>query len=254
MSMNLDRQFLPPLPESEETEPFQVECHVCGGPLVIQLPVEGHPMRRMLEKAACRSATHDACATARTQKLKAEAIMREQMRRLGDWRLICPAEFQKTIDPDKKGYNRARNETVLAWKFGEIGLRLVGPSGKCKTRFAYSLLGREFKDGRKVASIMHGEFRAKVSALGAVSSEKAFDFTSMLAGVDILLLDDLGKGRATPAAEEAFYFLIDSRVKACRPTLYTMNTDLETFLAGCSEEYRQPLLRRIEDKTKLIEF
>lgn len=254
ISMNLDRQILPHLPESEELEPFQVECHVCGGPLVIQLPVEGHPMRSMLEKAACQSAAHDACANARTQKLKAEAIMREQVRRLGDWRLICPAEFQKTINPQAKGYNKARHDMVWSWQYGEIGLRLVGPSGKCKSRFAYQLLGREFKAGRRVAGIMHGEFRSKISALGAVSSQQVFEFVSALAAVDILLMDDLGKGRATPAAEEAFYFLIDTRGKACKPTLYTMNTDLETFLAGCSEEYRQPLLRRIEDKTKLIQF
>lgn len=240
--------------ETEEFELFQVECRLCGGPLMIMLPPEGHEYRGLMERLACRTATHDACAKSQIARQKAEKIITHQKAQLETWQGICPEEFRKTLDTSKRGYNQARYGMVMAWQFGEIGLRLIGPSGKCKTRFCYQLLGRELRAGRTVAGIMHGEFRSKISALAFSSSQHAFDFTQTLIKVDLLLIDDLGKGRATPAAEEAFYALVDGRNRKCRPTLYTMNTDLETFLGTCSEEYRQPLLRRIEDRTKLIEF
>jgi DNA replication protein DnaC len=75
-----------------------------------------------------------------------------------------------------------------------------------------------------------------------------------LGKVQILFLDDLGKGRSTPASEEAFFELLNVRLVKCLPTLFTTDLAVERIEAGFSDEYSRGILRRILERVDLIEF
>ena len=141
-----------------------------------------------------------------------------------------------------------RLHEVMDWKFGEKGLFVWSRTGKCKTRFMFKMLEHEHKAGRSIGAWAHGDLRARMTeiASGEGSLPK---FINALLKLDILLVDDLGKGRQTPAAEEAFFALIDGRARMCRPTLFTSNAPLPEAKKAFSAEYQEPLYRRIHDKT-----
>lgn len=230
-----------------------VPCKICKQPVQVQLPHEDNMFRDFAERAL-KAATHSECLEKLDKAAMAARIIAETNSRLETWEHICPEEFRKPIDPSKKGYNATRHSKVMQWVFGEMGLRIIGETRKCKTRFVYQLLHREWKEEREVGAWMHGDLRRELSALGAGNSELLKVFVNRLVALDILFVDDLGKGRATPASEEAFFAIVDARAKHCRPTLFTMNMLMRDFAAACSIEYREPLICRIEEKTILIEF
>lgn len=237
-----------------ETDVFVTPCRICGESLGVVVPPEDSPHRHRIEEMARNSAVHDECLTRARAKAEADEIVRVLEARMEAFHRFCPSEFRKPLDPQAKGYQSRRFAAVMDWKFGAVGLLLVGPSGHCKTRFCWQLLWREFQAGRNVFGITHAEFRSKITALASGDQVAANKWLNQLAGFDILLLDDLGKGRVTPAAEEGLFNLLDKRVSECRPVLLTMNTDLDGFAQKCSEEYRGPIIRRITEGTKILKF
>lgn len=235
-----------------DTEQLSFNCTKCGKPVLLVLPGEDNPHRALFEQLARSMAVHDHCADKARADSKAAEIVEQAKLRLSRWHTICPEEFRKPLNVKESGYNKARLDAILAWRFGPIGLRVIGKSGKCKTRFMFKLLEREFHAGKKVGAWAHGDLRAQLSALASGDSASVVEFLTQLVKLDILLIDDLGKGRRTPAAEEHFYTLIAGRARENRPTHYTSNVPLETFGAQLSEEYREPTIRRIEETTTEI--
>jgi DNA replication protein DnaC len=103
-------------------------------------------------------------------------------------------------------------------------------------------------------ALTHTEFRRICSTLAFADIKKAADWIVSLAKVQILFIDDLGKGRSTPASEEGFFDLLDARYKSNLPTLYTSNMEPAQIEAGFTEGYGPGLIRRVLDTTKQIEF
>lgn len=201
-----------------------------------------------------RRAVHDACHDKVRARERAQQVLAREQARLGDWYELCPDEFQKPLDMSLKAANKDHLSALLKWSFGEQGLFIWGKTGKCKTRFMFHLLEREYKAGRSVGAWMHGDLRASFTAMAAGDQEGLKRFVDMLVKLDILFIDDLGKGRKTPAAEEAFYMVIDGRLKLCRPCLFTANLSLVQFTQLLSEEYQEPLKRRLRESTTQIEW
>jgi len=232
-----------------ESEQVVYACTKCGKPILIVLPGEDSPYRKMFESLARSTAVHNECADRIRAERRSANILAVTKENLARWHTICPNEFQKPLNVKEKGYNDARLKKILSWQFGPIGLRVIGPSGKCKTRFMFQLLEREFNAGRKVGAWAHGDLRAQISALASGDSAAVVAFLTELVRLDILLIDDLGKGRCTPAAEEHIYTLIAGRARENRPTHYTANVTIEEFSLQLSSEYREPTTRRIVETT-----
>lgn len=239
------------------TEILPVTCHICkdpSNPVKCLIPGEDEMYRDQIEHIAKLGAVHDHCQDGRAAAIKARELDRHNQKKMETWETMCPKDFQKVINPRFKGYNAQKEEQVCRWIYDAMGMLLTGPSGRCKSRFAWAVLKREYDGGRTVEGWTHSDFRLTFTAYASSDMVRAADFCTKLAHLDLLLLDDLGKGRRTPASEEALFTIIDARARANRPTIYTMNTALDVFGAQISEEYREPILRRIHEHTARIEF
>lgn len=238
------------MPDTPEVVSF--ECQLCHKPLLLRLPPENDEYRELFEKVA-RITVHNECKKAEQDRAIALKALNREMSRLQDWTKICPEEFRKEIRPGSRGFNRPRLDAVLVWEYGEKGLYIHGPSGLCKTRCMFQLLDRENKCGRTVGAWMHGNLRALFTAM-ASGDGNLNRFVDELLALDIVFIDDLGKGRQTPAAEEAFFALLDGRARKCRPTMFTSNLNPLAASRQFSEEFRDSFLRRLEDKTVTMEW
>lgn len=137
----------------------------------------------------------------------------------------------------------------------------VGMTGRCKSRMAYLKAAElivSMTSARKatfafVASYeitdavtrMHCDFEAK---------REARSFLDQLRKVDVLLIDDLGKGRLTPAVASELFALIDQRHLHEAITIWTSNSTPEVIAAGLPEDMSGPFVGRINESSKIFTF
>lgn len=241
-------------PIEEPLEVILKPCRLCGDLVPVVLPGPNGLFREDIERLAA-FVVHNHCQDANEAAKFAAITLAKVEKRLEQWKTICPEEFRKVLESGGRGYNAARLSKMLEWQFNAKGLFVVGQTRQCKTRFTYHLLFREYQAGKTVGAWLHSDLRRELSAIAAGSSEGLDKFLRRLLTLEILFIDDLGKGRATPASEESFFAIVDGRARACLPTFYTANKgSLEHFLAGLTEEYRAPLSARIEETTQKLEF
>lgn len=242
---------------SQQVDIEMAICQICKDPTNLVrcvVPTEekfGSEEIRKLTKIA----VHNECLDKLRAAKAAAHVLAMHKARIESWPAMCPAEFQKQIEFGGKSKAKEANLTgTLRWYYRPEGLRITGKTGLCKTRFMWKLLAREWNNGRKVIGFTHADFRSRITALASGDMTACNSYILDLTRSDILFIDDLGKGRRTPAAEEALFMVIDKRVRDNKPTMYTANMNIETFGEQCSEEFREPLVRRIEDNTIHLEF
>lgn len=242
-------------PDTESpTELIPIPCRICKAPVAVELPPEDSPYRATLERTARLAVVHDECLDRHRAVLKAAQLLANESARLTSWNTLCPAEYRKPIDWKKKAANRASLEKVMAWTYGERGLFVHGQPGRCKTRFVWQLLAREWDKGRAMSAHLHSELRALLTAVASAEQARFLSFIQNLSRVPLLFIDDLGKGRSTPASEEALFDVLDYRFRNCLPTLFTSEWSLKQLEAHFSEEYCRGLARRIGERCQEIEF
>lgn len=237
-----------------ETELVPVPCRLCKAPVAVELPADGEFFREELERVARLTAVHNRCYDENEGRLKAAATLAWEKARMANWNKLCPDEFKKELNFKKKACNRNTYDRVMAWRVGENNLLLRGSSGKCKTRFAWKLLEREWNAGYTMAAHTHTELRMTLTSLASNDQPRCNVFVEQLSRADILFIDDLGKGRATPASEEAFFCLLDARMRDCKPTLFTSDLPLTALDAVWSDAYACGTMRRILERCEKIEF
>ena len=135
-------------------------------------------------------------------------------------------------------------------------------TGRCKTRLAYRYAADELK--RLTAErIPTFEFVASYEIDNAVNHQygsdfqekaKARYFLDRLREVDVLLIDDLGKGRLTPAVASELFALIDHRHSHLARTIWTSNSSPESIAAGLPEDMSGPFAGRIIESSKIFTF
>ena len=174
-------------------------------------------------------------------------------------REITPARYRAT-DTTHPDFNIKLWEKVAAWKPTDERpwLGLVGATGKSKSRCAYLRLAEGavkmvWKNGEtswrppSVKAITAYDFSDAVKNQYGDDSGDAKEFLESLKKVDLLLIDDLGKSRNTPAASGELFALIDRRHEENRLTLWTSNLTPEGIVAGMPEEIGLPLAGRIRE-------
>lgn len=119
--------------------------------------------------------------------------------------------------------------------------------GTGKTFSAVEIIRRKFViDHRTVKMWDAISFGMEVATQDSDRREKAI--TDAIR-VDWLLIDDIGKGKLTERALEAFFHVIDKREQAERSTVWTTNASADNF-RNWMGDYAEPFLERLRRSTK----
>jgi DNA replication protein DnaC len=183
---------------------------------------------------------------------KASKEEADRQRKITQWETICPDLYRGTDIFRLPPYYRT---AIEKWKYGSMGLAFVGTHGKGKTRAAFQILHKEHFAGRRCMAINATDLSAK--ALEKFDDNpkvktKARDDLYNCRRADILLLDDLGKGKLTDRAEEELYDLLEKRTTRRVPTIWTANAGGDDLLGKLSADRGPAILRRLTDFSDII--
>jgi len=168
------------------------------------------------------------------------------------WKALCPALYRAT-DPNHPAIDQELLSKIREWDpaiAGIEGIGLHGPTAGCKTRMMFLLLSDLHFRGINVAWVHSIELaRASFEQFdsNAEIQKRARNLWKNAAGVKVLLIDDIGKERFTDAAEQNLYWLIERRILACKPTLWTSNASGAVLREFMSESRGPALTRRLAE-------
>lgn len=175
------------------------------------------------------------------------------------WEQVCPRMYRLTTEGgmtelEKLKASVPQFDEIVGHPFGFRGLILRGNTGAGKTRTMFRLLRRyhETKPRPRIVALSAGEFdRGARDAAGAFTLTRWFE---SIAEADVLLIDDIGKGKWTPATAGQFWEVVDARSKAARPIFLTTNCSGETLVQsiGLDKDVAEPLLRRLRENCKIL--
>ena len=158
-----------------------------------------------------------ACREAEERRIEAEE-RRKRMGKLWQESLLPPAardwDLTKASTDARAGFEQARY-----WQYSPEGLYLWGPAGTGKTVTVWGLLRRQIEAERAVLFVAVPQF------LGALRQGVAEGRSTerRAAGVPVLCLDDLGAEKPSEWVRETLLAIIDARINAKLPTIFTSN-------------------------------
>ena len=180
-----------------------------------------------------------------------------------------PAIFRAT-DVAHSAFNTEGWAAVKDWRPSseKPWLGLIGDTGACKSRMAYLLashtieaMARErLQNDRRPPTfamvpsyevtdacgrLLHSDFKVK---------DCARDFLNGLRSADFLVIDDLGKGRLTPAVAAEFFALVDCRYVNLLPTIWTANSTAEEVAAPMPGDLAAPFAGRLVERSRILRF
>lgn len=164
---------------------------------------------------------------------------------------VVPKTFRKTVR--ERLPHPEKLDMAMRWGYGPEGLLLYGPTGCGKSRVAWEIAKREISSGRRVKCVDGFEL-ARYPAMFLNDSGKAQKFADELASVEILMLDDVFKAKATERVEELLFAVIDERGQWERPCIVTLNDTGETLTERLSSDRGPALIRRLRDYCQAIKF
>lgn len=154
---------------------------------------------------------------------------------------------------------------VKAWRPTATApwLGLVGESGTCKTRVAFLLFrdiimeaatsGRPITHEAVTAYGIADEVRRQYAKDGdnrAAANARSHLYSISDAG--LLLIDDMGKARPTPAFVDELFAIVDYRHATNLPTIWTSNSPPESIAAGMGADMAGPFAGRLIECSNVI--
>lgn len=183
-------------------------------------------------------------------RAEAEANMREVLDRAFERAAIPPA---MNIYPE--------------WGDG-TPVYLYGEQGRGKTEMACGALRKYLRDGvieidrkryfetRSAKFVTGPAMMMRLRRTMDVRGESESDLMESYAGVGLLCLDDLGKGKLTDWVLERIYLILDMRYQTNAPTIITSQYDLDAltrlFAAASDMETAAAIRSRIEGRCRIL--
>lgn len=239
---------------------IEATCGYCGGRHRVQKPdvTEAGMFADLILKAASRAA-HRECAEKAERDQRQRQHEEARQRQSEAWLTICPPAYRDT-DPELLP---CQDKSVQAWnwQFGPKGLTLHGRTGAGKTRTMFMVLEREHQAGRRIVATTHAEFSREATWQTSERREAQQRWLARWLTPDILFVDDLGKSRfvtadgTARAAEDTLFDVFDRRIRAAKPTMFTMQfEDGKKLAANMSEDKGEAFARRLRELTECIYF
>jgi DNA replication protein DnaC len=192
------------------------------------------------------------CIRIATEKQDIEERQQKIDKRENEFWAIVPKIYKTT---DEYKISSQLRKAISEWKYGPIGIGFKGPSGSQKTRASVLLLHSLHKGGRSVFYLKATNLTK--NAVEAFSDDKAIKKHALesirhATECQVLLLDDIGKGRLSPSAEESLYALLDARTENMLPTIWTTNADSSQLHDMMSEDRGDAIMRRLVEFSTII--
>jgi DNA replication protein DnaC len=151
-------------------------------------------------------------------------------------------------DPTLAKTLRAVQEFVDLYPTGDKGLLLMGSVGTGKTHLAVAALQQIMREKTPAVRGRFADFTALVQEIqmtfdGPGSSR---EILHPLIQADLLVLDELGAGKATPWVMDLLYYLVNTRYLENRVTIFT--TNFSDFARGQSESLTERVSARIRSR------
>lgn len=192
-----------------------------------------------------------------------------------------PRLFQGT-DSNHPSFNKERFKKIgnYRWTPEKPWLGLIGVAGKCKSRIAF-MVAAEFLEyftieDESVPDFIFTNSDSINTAVGrqydrrpgtarnsynhptGTIGEEAKDFLLSLRDVDLLLIDDLGKGGMTQAVAAEMFGLINHRYSEQLPMIWTANSTPEEIASSMrgdfTDDMRGPFAGRLAESSKIYQF
>lgn len=241
-------------------------------------PVMGFDFAAMFFRKLC-----DSCQG------KAEAEAEAEAKEAGDrfaesWVAEFRALVAENVFPvfratriDHPKFNRPAWECIRRWRPSDVKpwLGLRGGTGGSKSRIAYlwasEALERmaravaprsEYERDRRPRRVTY-RFTTAYKIAETVMAQygdgdsakwKAREWLDRLRNVDLLLVDDLGKGKLSPAVSSEMYALIDHRHVNQLLTIWTSNSRPEEIASCMSDDMGGPFAGRLNESSKIFTF
>jgi len=169
------------------------------------------------------------------------------------WKSLCPPGYRNTISEQLP--NVAKFEEVQKWQYGPMGLLVVGPTRRGKTRSVWKLLERLHVDERRKI-IAYTPMDLKLAVMSAWQDvEAAEDFLFDVHNADVLFFDDLDTVKFTEAVEETIYEAFEFRPTHEKPVIATVNRTGRELAARMNANGRgAKIVERMRESCQVINF
>lgn len=187
----------------------------------------------------------DECVTILASEREQHETETRQNARVERFLECVPPVYHQT-DPERIHANLA--QLAAGYKFGPKGIAIMGKSGFGKTRAAFLIAMRLVAEGRNVYWIASTDFAAASANMFSDDPEvksRSNEKIRRAMTAEVLVLDDLGKGKFTDRSESMLYDLFETRTGNLRPTIWTSNSNAKALHAMMSPDRADALIRRI---------
>lgn len=177
-------------------------------------------------------------------------------------------------DISHERFNAAGWARVKDWRPSDEKpwLGIIGETGTCKTRIACLLAAfemerqatqRAMKSVQTFINIPRFHFAPfyRITEIAALlqagtfeQKEEARCYLDEIRRANLLVIDDLGKGRMNASIAAEMFALVDHRYANALPTIWTANSTPEQIAANLAEDMAGPFAGRINDSSRILRF
>ena len=193
---------------------------------------------------------------ARLEVLRIERAQQEARQKAVEaFRDICPVRFFES-NPEHPEFRKSLLSQAETWNPTDEKpwLGIIGKKGSCKTRIAIMRTRQQILDDRPYRPFFVAtyDFAEAVQYRFNDESGESRRLIQECRNSDWLILDDIGKARATPAVVAALFALLDHRHAHNLVTIWTSNSTPEEFCDGMPADTAGPMVRRLKETSTLL--